>query len=232
MKYCIENMNPGDTFQVLSFDNRVTPCFKKPVPNTRENREAAQQWLATRAGRGGTQMMKAIDYSLGAPPDPEKMRIVVFMTDGYVGNDMAILEAIQKKLGNSRIFSFGTGNSVNRYLLEKMAEYGKGEVEWVTLNRHGDEVAEAFQDKIGNPLLLDIDVDWGKLPGKGNLPQTDPRPFQRKTGDHQGQIHRKLGWNRHPEGASKGQTVVEKNSSQSSQKPEDERCFRRPVGKG
>ena len=180
MKYCIENMNPGDTFQVLSFDNRVTPCFEKPVPNTKENREAAQQWLATRAGRGGTQMMKAIDYSLGAPPDPEKMRIVVFMTDGYVGNDMAILEAIQKKIGKSRIFSFGTGNSVNRYLLEKMAEYGKGEVEWVTLNRHGDEVAEAFQDKIGNPLLLDIDVDWGNAPVKDIYPKRIPDLFSGK----------------------------------------------------
>ncbi len=180
MKYCIENMNNNDTFQILSFDNNVNPCFKAPVPNTKENREAAQQWLATQAGRGGTEMMKAIDYSLGAPPDPERMRIVVFMTDGYVGNDMAILEAIQKKLGNARLFPFGTGNSVNRYLLEGMAKMGKGEVEWVTLNRHGDEVAEAFQDKIGNPLLLDIKVDWGNAPVKDIYPQEIPDLFSGK----------------------------------------------------
>ncbi len=180
MKYCIENMNNNDTFQILSFDNNVNPCFKAPVPNTKENREAAQQWLATQAGRGGTEMMKAIDYSLGAPPDPERMRIVVFMTDGYVGNDMAILDAIQKKLGNARLFPFGTGNSVNRYLLEGMAKMGKGEVEWVTLNRHGDEVAEAFQDKIGNPLLLDIKVDWGNAPVKDIYPQTIPDLFSGK----------------------------------------------------
>ena len=180
MKYCIENMNNNDTFQILSFDNNVTPCFKSPVPNTKENREAAQQWLATQAGRGGTQMMKAIDYSLGAPADPERMRIVVFMTDGYVGNDMAILDAIQKKLGNARLFPFGTGNSVNRYLLEGMAKMGKGEVEWVTLNRHGDEVAEAFQDKIGNPLLLDIKVDWGNAPVKDIYPQQIPDLFSGK----------------------------------------------------
>jgi len=180
MKYCIENMNPGDTFQLLSFANRVSPCFKKPVPNTRGNREAAQQWLASQMGTGGTQMMKAIDYSLGAPPDPQKMRIVVFMTDGYVGNDMAILATIKKKLGNARIFPFGTGNSVNRYLLEGMAKMGKGEVEWVTLNRHGDEVAKAFQDKIGNPLLLDIDVDWGNAPVKDVYPVQIPDLFSGK----------------------------------------------------
>lgn len=180
MKYCIENMNPNDTFQLLSFANNVTPCFKDPVPNTKENREHAQQWLASCLGRGGTQMMKAIDYSLGRERDPQRMRIVVFMTDGYVGNDMTILDAIRKKLGNARIFPFGTGNSVNRYLLEGMAKMGKGEVEWVTLNRHGDEVAETFQQRIGNPLLLDIDIDWKNAPVKDIYPVEIPDLFSGK----------------------------------------------------
>ncbi|MCD4783977.1 MAG: VWA domain-containing protein [Candidatus Eremiobacteraeota bacterium] len=177
MKYCIENMNPNDTFQLLSFANNVNPCFKDPVPNTKENREHAQQWLAKCLGRGGTQMMKAIDHSLGRKRDPQRMRIVVFMTDGYVGNDMTILDAIKKKLGNARIFPFGTGNSVNRYLLEGMAKMGKGEVEWVTLNRHGDEVAEKFQQKIGNPLLLDIEIDWKNAPVKDVYPAQIPDLF-------------------------------------------------------
>lgn len=180
MKYCIENMNPGDTFQLLSFSNNVEPCFKDPVPNSQKNREIAQRWLAEKAGGGGTEMMKAIDYSLGRARDPQRMRIVVFMTDGYVGNDMAILDAVKKKLGNARLFPFGTGNSVNRYLLEGMARMGRGEVEWVTLNRHGDQVAEKFQDKIGNPLLLDIDVDWGNAPVKDVYPKQIPDLFSGK----------------------------------------------------
>jgi len=180
MRYCIENMNEGDTFQVLSFDNRVVPCFEKPVPNNKVNREIAERWLSEKSGHGGTEMMKAIDYSLGSPPDPQRMRIVVFMTDGYVGNDMAIIDAVQKKLGSARLFPFGTGNSVNRYLLESMAKMGKGEVEWVTLNRHGDEVAEAFQEKIGNPLLLDISFDWGNAPVKDIYPKEIPDLFSGK----------------------------------------------------
>lgn len=180
MKYCIENMNPGDTFQLLSFANDVTPCFNRPVPNSRDARERAQQWLATRLGSGGTEMMKAIDYALGAEPDPQRMRVVVFMTDGYVGNDMAILGAIKSKLGKARLFPFGVGNSVNRYLLEGMARMGKGEVEWVTLNRHGDEVAEAFQQRIGSPLLLDVAIDWGGAPVLDVYPRTFPDLFSGK----------------------------------------------------
>jgi len=180
IKYCVKNMKKGDTFQLLSFSNNVHPCFEKPVPNTKENREKALRWLASQTGRGGTELKKAIDYSLGAKPDPQRMRIVVFMTDGYVGNDMEILETIKENLGNARIFPFGVGNSVNRYLLEGMARMGKGEVEWVTLNRHGDEVAEAFQEKIGNPLLLDIEIDWNGAPVEDVYPREIPDLFSGK----------------------------------------------------
>jgi len=52
------------------------------------------------------------------------------MTDGYVGNDMEIIAEVQRH-PNARVFSFGIGGSVNRFLLDKMAEHGRGEVEYV-----------------------------------------------------------------------------------------------------
>jgi Ca-activated chloride channel family protein len=102
------------------------------------------------------------------------------MTDGYVGNDMTIIDAVKKNIGDARLFSFGVGNSVNRYLLDKMAEMGRGEAEYVTLNRHGDEVAEAFQRKIGTPLLTDISIDWANLPVKEVYPKRNPDLFTGK----------------------------------------------------
>ena len=44
--------------------------------------------------------------------------------DGYIGNEEEILREVDRKLGPSRIFSFGVGTSVNRYLLDSMAREG------------------------------------------------------------------------------------------------------------
>lgn len=177
MRYCIENMNEGDTFNLLAFSNNVTKLFESPMPNTKENREKALDFLAHRLGSGGTEMLPAMMAALTPAENSKQLRIVTFMTDGYVGNDMEIIDAVKKNIGGARLFSFGVGNSVNRYLLDKMAEMGRGEVEYVTLNRHGDEVAEAFQRKIGTPLLTDISIDWSNLPVKDVFPRSHPDLF-------------------------------------------------------
>ena len=77
--------------------------------------------------------MTAIKAALEPSDDQSHIRIVCFMTDGYVGNDMEIISEVQKH-PNARVFSFGIGSSVNRFLLDKMAEAGRGEVEYVGLN--------------------------------------------------------------------------------------------------
>lgn len=180
MKYCIENMNRNDTFQLLAFSNDVISLFESPRPNTLENREKAVSFLSKRLGEGGTEMMKAIMAALTPEKDPKRLRVVCFMTDGYVGNDMQIIEAVKKNLGEARLFSFGVGNSTNRYLLEKMAQMGKGAVEYVTLNRHGDEVAEKFYERIANPLLTDITINFGDAQVSDVYPRQIPDLFSSK----------------------------------------------------
>ena len=59
-------------------------------------------------------MMTAIKAALEPSDDQAHMRIVCFMTDGYVGNDMEIISEIQKHT-NARVFAFGIGGSVNRF---------------------------------------------------------------------------------------------------------------------
>jgi Ca-activated chloride channel family protein len=90
------------------------------VPATRANLDAAQDFLAGRQGGGGTEMMKAIKAALEPTDAADHLRVVCFMTDGYVGNEEEIIAEVQRH-PNARIFSFGIGSSVNRYLLDKIA---------------------------------------------------------------------------------------------------------------
>src|SRR5215470_11786748 len=123
MKLALDNLYPDDTFNLITFSGDTHILFPQPVPATQENLHRAQVFLASRQGSGGTEMMKAIRAALDPSDTQDHVRIVCFMTDGYVGNDMEIISEVQKH-PNARVFSFGIGSSVNRFLLDKMAEEG------------------------------------------------------------------------------------------------------------
>ena len=179
MKLALDGLYPRDTFNLITFAGNTRVLFPQPVRATSENLQLAQQFLASRQGGGGTEMMKAIRTALAPSDSQEHVRIGCFMTDGYVGNDMAIADEIQKH-PNARVFSFGIGNSVNRFLLDKMAEYGRGEAEYVTLQDDGSAAARRFHERVRNPLLTDISIDWGNLPVTDTYPKRSPDLFSAK----------------------------------------------------
>jgi len=96
MRLCIEQMNPHDTFNRGSFSGGMGYCFSGPVPNTPENRKKALDYLSNLEGRGGTEMMPAIKAALENQRDPERLRMVCFMTTGLSATDMEILDAVRK----------------------------------------------------------------------------------------------------------------------------------------
>jgi len=163
MRLCIEGMHENDTFNLICFEGGVGYCFDKPVRNTPENRQRALDYLASLRGSGGTEMMKAVNACLAGQDDPERVRVVCFMTDGYVGNDMAIIDAVGKNAGTARVFSFGIGRSVNRYLLDNMARAGRGEVHYILDERQADGAAERFYERVRTPVLTDVELDFGDL---------------------------------------------------------------------
>ncbi len=177
MRLCIEKMGPDDTFNLLSFSGGMGRCFERPVRNTPANRERARRYLGDLTGSGGTEMMPAVLAALEGRRDPERLRVVCFMTDGYVGNDFEIIAAVRKNAGVARVFSFGIGSSVNRFLLDGMAHAGRGEVEYVTLDSEADAAVRRFQERIQAPVLTDIRLDWGELQVSDVFPAAIPDLF-------------------------------------------------------
>jgi hypothetical protein len=137
--------------------------FEDPVPATQANIERAQAFLESRQGGGGTEMMKAIKAALDPSDSNEHLRIVCFMTDAFVGNDDEIIAEIQRH-PKARVFSFGIGSSVNRSLLDRMAEAGNGEVEYVSLKDDGSKAAKRFYERVRTPLLTDLSIEWNGIP--------------------------------------------------------------------
>jgi len=105
-------------------------------------------------------MLEGIQAALDLPSNPDLLRTVVFMTDGYIGNETEILATIEERLGNSRVFSFGVGSSTNRYLLNRMAKVGRGHAQYILQGEDPSEQVENFYSRIRNPVLTDVQLDW------------------------------------------------------------------------
>lgn len=164
IRRALENLNPDDTFQVIRFSNDYSSFEPAPVPATRENIRRGLSWINGLAASGGTEMLKPLCAALTFPPREDRLRIVFFMTDGYVSNEAAILDAVRRNLGeNSRLFTFGIGSSVNRYLLERLAEMGRGDVRYILLKDRPDEAVDEAYRRIRSPILTHLRVDWAGL---------------------------------------------------------------------
>ncbi|HCU36140.1 MAG TPA: trypsin [Armatimonadetes bacterium] len=177
MRRCLKGMNPNDSFQVIRFSESASALSDRPLPNTPGNVKKGLKYVDDMQGMGGTEMIEGIKASLSYPPDPERVRIVCFMTDGYIGNENEILAAIEKLLGNARLFSFGVGSSVNRYLLDRMAEVGRGMVQYVRPDEETETCVSRFYERIDKPFLMDIDIDWNGLKVTDLYPRRIPDLF-------------------------------------------------------
>jgi Ca-activated chloride channel family protein len=173
----LDNLYPHDTFNLITFSGGTSILFPEPVPATPENLAKAKEFLEGYGnGDGGTEMMKAVKAALQPTQFLEHIRIVCFMTDGQVGNDREILAEVQK-YSNARVFAMGFGSSPNRYLLDKMAEYGRGEVDYISEAGDTSAVARRFNERVRNPLLTDISIDWSQLPITDVYPKRIPDLF-------------------------------------------------------
>ena len=122
-------------------------------------------------------MIEGIKAALDFAHDPERLRFVCFLTDGYIGNESEILAAVEQGLGSSRIFSFGVGSSPNRYLMDSMARIGRGAVAYLGEKDDGSEVMSAFFDRVCHPALTDIAINWNGLRASEVFPARAPDLF-------------------------------------------------------
>jgi Ca-activated chloride channel homolog len=154
-------LQPGDSFQLISFSINASRLGRAPLEATPENVQRGLQYLNSLQGEGGTMMIEGIKAALDFPHDPQRLRFVCFLTDGYIGNETEILGEIHHRLGASRIFSFGIGSSVNRYLIDHMGKAGRGAVAYLGLKDNAAQIMEDFFGRISHPALTDLQIDWG-----------------------------------------------------------------------
>ncbi len=173
----LATVRSSDTVRVIKFAGEPGQLSPRPLRATPANIRRAVRYVTAIRGGGGTEFLPALRLALDAPKDPARSRIVLFITDGYVGDEPQILRLLRQRRRSASLFALGIGSSVNRFLIDGMARLGAGEP-FVLLNtEQSAEVVGRITAVLSRPALTGIDIDWGGLPVREVTPAALPDLF-------------------------------------------------------
>ena len=168
MRQLIRGLNPQDTLAILDFANLAKRLSRSPLRNTPANRDRALQYINNLEANGGTELLRGIEAALDFSPAPAgRLRSIVLLTDGYIGNDYEAIARVEKGLApGNRLYCFGVGSAVNRFLLNRLAEVGRGTMQAVRPDEDPRPAVAKFLRQINNPVLTNIQISWQDAAGK------------------------------------------------------------------
>lgn len=170
----LRQLRPQDTFNVIAFDSTTRALFNDAVPANRHHLAQAGEFVRQLRASGGTEMLPALERALQAAPSGEsgpeageesatsqrRLRQVIFITDGAVGNEQALFEAIEARLDDSRLFTVGIGAAPNQWFMQRAADAGRGfGIQVSRVEEVSGRMGELFE-RIAAPLASDLQVAW------------------------------------------------------------------------
>ena len=183
LKFCIQSLNPGDRFGIISFSTDVNEFNTDLLPATPQNIREAIKFIGGLSAAGGTDIDDALHTALAKTPDPARPRMIVFLTDGLptVGerNVRAILERVkQTRRGSIRLFTFGVGYDVNTHFLDELADTNNGVPQYVEPSEDIEVAVSNFYEKISEPVLSELKLDMGGIQVDDVYPKSLPDHFK------------------------------------------------------
>lgn len=176
----VSGLRKTDRFNLLLFSGASSRMSEEAVAATDENIKRAIEFIDNEDGGGGTELAPALQDAIAIPRDGKISRNIVVVTDGYISGEREIFDLIRDNLNTTNFFSFGIGDSVNRYLIEGIANAGQGEAFIVTDIEDATETAGRFQTYIEAPLLTDIQVAYDGFDVYDTEPSAVPSLFAQR----------------------------------------------------
>src|SRR6266576_1109229 len=165
LRFCVENLNADDRFEIVRFSTEAEPLFRELVTADSDHRKRANGFIDDFKPIGGTAIADALQSALKVRPDKsDRPFVVIFVTDGLptVGtrNPDEIVANI-KNVSGARIFSFGIGSDVNTQLLDQIAENTRAFSQYVLANEDLELKVSNFYTRIKEPALTNLKLELG-----------------------------------------------------------------------
>jgi len=156
----VGGLDPGETFNIIVYNETVDAFSRRPVPKTPLTEVAAIVFLERLRARGGTNIHDALVTALRQKPARGVLPVVLFLTDGLptVGqtSEVAIREVATKaNRYKRRLFTFGVGVDVNTPLLERIALETRATATFVLPGENVERKVAGVFRRLAGPMLAD-----------------------------------------------------------------------------
>ncbi len=156
--YALAGLKPADRFNVIQFNSHTDALFDRVVPATPRNRLMARAYVKSLKAEGGTEMRSALFAALSGAVNPSRLRQVVFITDGAVGNERQLFGTIARRLGDARLFTVGIGSAPNRYFMRAAARRGRGTFTFIGSPEQVEPRMKMLWQKLSKPVITHLAV--------------------------------------------------------------------------
>ncbi len=166
LEFCTTHLRPNDRFNIVDFSTSVRTMSEKGlIQATPENIARAKRYITHLAPRGGTAIDEALSISLDQLRGSDRMKMVVFATDGLptIGErspEVILRNVAKRNTEDVRMFVFGAGFDVNTKLLDFLAVKHRGEAEYVLPQEDIEKKIAGFYDRVGSPVLTDLTIQF------------------------------------------------------------------------
>ena len=165
--YALETLRPQDRFNIIRFDDTMTELFATSVAASDRNIARAKSFTHGLEAEGGTEMLPALAAALednhSRSGDP--LRQIIFLTDGSLSNEAAMMEEINQNRGRSRVFMVGMGSAPNTFLMRRMAEAGRGTFTHIDMGEESETQMQRLLNRLAQPVATNLtaSVDGGSI---------------------------------------------------------------------
>jgi Ca-activated chloride channel family protein len=172
LKLALARLRPGDTFNVIRFNHTSDALFPAAQAVTPQSLGAARYYVDRLRAEGGTEMLSALQQALDGREHPGRLRQMIFLTDGAVGNEAQLFAAIHERLGDSRLFTIGIGSAPNSHFMREAARLGRGTFTYIgSIDEVKDKMVALFA-KLESPALTDVEIE--RIAGADIVPERIP----------------------------------------------------------
>ena len=182
LRFGVNTLNARDRFNIVSFAGEEHLLAESLIAADDKGKRSALEFIENLKATGGTNINDALLAALGQLRKSDNPQMIVLMTDGQptVGTtnaDKIIGNAAAANKTNARLFTFGVGYDVNTVLLDALANEQRGTVAYVEPKEDLEIKVSSFFSKVNNPVLSDLQIDWGGMDTELIYPRQMPDLF-------------------------------------------------------
>ncbi|MBO1255457.1 marine proteobacterial sortase target protein [Alteromonas sp. 5E99-2] len=160
LSFAVNQLSPSDIFNIIQFDSKSETMWTQSQQASAQTKRQATQYISRLRADGGTEILPAMKLALENQYETEnRIRQVIFITDGAIGNETELFSYIKNNLSDSRLFTIGIGSAPNSYFMTEAALLGKGTYTYIGSTMQVREKMQALLTKLSQPVLANISID-------------------------------------------------------------------------